>query len=140
MKNENTKNISGNCLCGEVSFSCSNTFKAFHLCHCKQCQKTSGSAYAANLFTEPDNITWTSGKQFIKRYDMPNRSISKAFCTECGCGLPYLSGTGAALIVPAGCLDGVPNIDPQDNIFCAEKVTWFEQTITAPEFKGFSKS
>ena len=130
-------NISGSCLCGKVSFESVNDFNQFHLCHCIQCQKTTGSAHASNLFTAPNNIKWLSGFDFVKRFDVPGRSISKAFCTECGCGVPYLSASGKALIIPAGCLNGAPNIEPQDNIFCSEKADWYAKAISAKTFEKF---
>jgi len=129
--------ILGSCLCGKVSFESNNSFEQFHLCHCIQCQKTTGSAHASNLFTSPDNIKWISGLEFVKRFDVPGRAISKAFCTECGCGVPYLSGSGQALVIPAGCLDDKPDIDPQDNIFCSEKAEWYEKGHGAKQFDKF---
>jgi hypothetical protein len=129
--------ISGSCLCGKVSFECKNSFEQFHLCHCIQCQKSTGSAHASNLFTSSGNIKWTSGVNLVKRFDVPGRAISKAFCIECGSGVPYLSGSGKALVVPAGCLDSRPEIDPQDNIFCSEKAEWYDKAIYAKKFEKF---
>lgn len=129
--------VVGSCLCGKVMFESKNEFKQFHLCHCIQCQKATGSAHASNLFTAIDNIKWLSGESLVKTYHMPGRSISNAFCTDCGGAVPYHSGTGTALIIPAGCLDTKPNIAPQDNIFCSEKASWYETAINAKEFDGF---
>lgn len=131
--------ISGSCLCGEVKFECENNFSEFHLCHCIQCQKATGSAHASNLFTAKDNITWLSGLACIRRFDIPGRSISKAFCTKCGSGLPYVSGIGKALVVPAGCLDGGPNLEPQDNIFWSERAIWYDEAHHAKRFDRFSE-
>jgi hypothetical protein len=128
---------SGSCLCGKVKFECENFFSEFHLCHCIQCQKTTGSAHASNLFTARENITWLSGQDYVRRFDFPGRSISKAFCTECGSPLPYLSGTGKALVVPAGSLDSNPNIGPQDNIFWLERASWYDEVRDAKHFEGF---
>lgn len=126
--------VTGSCLCESVAFECENSFTQLHLCHCIQCQKVTGSAHASNLFIAPNKIKWLKGESLIKRYDVPNRSISSAFCTECGCGVPYLSGSGNALVVPAGCLDGTPNIEAQDNIFCDEKAKWYDKAINAQKF------
>jgi hypothetical protein len=123
--------IRGSCLCGKVTFECKDLFHTFHLCHCTQCQKTTGSSYAANLFTSIENINWLSGAELVRRFDVEGRSISKAFCSECGCGLPYVSITGTALVVPAGCLDNKPDIQPQKNIFWSEKVEWYEAAQNA---------
>lgn len=129
--------ITGSCLCGKITFESKNDFQQFHFCHCTQCQKLTGSAHVANLFTQPNNITWLSGADLIKRYDVPNRSISSAFCQECGGSVPYLSLSKEDLIIPAGCLDDEPNIQVQDNIFYAERATWYEKGITSKKFDKF---
>ena len=129
--------ISGSCLCGKVSFESKNDFKNFHLCHCIQCQKATGSAHASNLFTVPKNIKWLSGLDSIQRFDVPGRAISTAFCTKCGSGVPYISRTGKALVIPVGSLNGTPTIEPQDNIFCSEKADWYEKAINAKSFDKF---
>ncbi len=129
--------ISGSCLCGKVTFECLDNFEQFHLCHCAQCQKISGSAHVSNLFSKPDNIKWRGGFELIKRFDVSGKSISNCFCRECGCAVPYISGSGKALIVPAGCLDEAPSINPQDHIFCSEKAAWYDQALSAKKFDKF---
>jgi len=129
--------ISGSCLCNKVRFECEDNFTQFHFCHCVQCQKITGSAHAANLFTAVNNITWLQGHCMVKRYDVPERTITKAFCIECGSGVPFVSGSGKALVVPAGCLDGVPTINVQDNIFCEEKAQWYSKGIESHQFEKF---
>jgi hypothetical protein len=129
--------IEGGCLCGAVRFSLKNQFAKFYLCHCSQCRKITGSSNAANLFTSPQNIEWLSGQTGMKRHDYPGRGFTSVFCTECGSGLPFLSKSGKALIVPAGCLNDEPNIAPQANIFWAERAAWFEPGVSAEHCDGF---
>ena len=133
------ENLAGSCLCGDVTYEIKNDFKQFHFCHCAQCQKISGSAHVANLFAKPDAITWKTGEDKVKRYDLPGRLLSKAFCKNCGCSVPFLSRSGKFLIVPAGSLDGTPNIDPQDIIFWHERATWYEAGVDSKRFDGFPK-
>ena len=129
--------ISGSCLCNKITFECNDSFDEFHFCHCIQCQKATGSAHASNLFTSPQNIKWLSGFELVKRFDVPGRTISTAFCTHCGSCVPYLSVSGKSLIVPAGSLDSVATMLPQDNIFCSEKAKWYEPGLKAKKFKQF---
>lgn len=128
--------ISGSCLCGSVKFEC-GTFEQFHLCHCTQCQKTTGSAHASNLFTKPENIAWISGEKMVARYDVPGRTITSSFCSVCGSPVPYLSKSGKAVVVPAGSLDATPSISPQDNIFWAERATWYEAGVRSKSYDSF---
>lgn len=129
--------VNGSCLCSSVKFECANIFSQFHLCHCVQCQKATGSAHASNLFTAPSNITWLENAHLVKRYDVPGRSISNAFCIQCGSALPYVSCSGKSLVVPAGCLDTPPAIAPSSNIFASERTNWYDIAITTKRFNGF---
>ncbi len=129
--------ISGGCLCGAITFNVKNEFSQFHFCHCSQCRKISGSSHASNLFAKVDAIEWLSGLDKIKRFDYPSRGFTKAFCSECGCGVPFVSQSGKILLVPAGSLNEAPHLLPQDNIFWSERAPWFEKGIHAECFDGF---
>lgn len=131
------ENISGGCLCGEVRFEVENTFSKFYFCHCKQCQKITGTAHASNLFTRPDAIKWTAGAAHKKQFNYPNRDFTVVFCTECGSGLPFVTKSGKALIVPAGSLDTEPNIQLNNNIFWAERARWYDNGKQAKTCEGF---
>jgi len=131
--------ITAGCLCGAVRFELNDDFHQFNLCHCKQCQRATGSAHASNLFTGPDNIRWTKGADKVKRFDLPGRAISNAFCVECGSGMPYLSKSGGALVVPAGLLDSAFASSPATgNIFWAERADWYDGALTADHHAAFS--
>jgi len=131
--------VTGSCLCGAVQFECRDSFSQFHFCHCTQCQKATGSAHVANLFTDLNNIDWISGQEKVKRYDVPGRTISSAFCSDCGSPVPYSSLTGDALVVPAGSLNDAVSIVPEDNIFWSERASWYEHGVESEKFDGFSK-
>jgi hypothetical protein len=131
--------LTGECLCGAVKFSVTDKFKAFYQCHCRQCQQLTGSAFASNLFTDPDNIEWLSGQTHITRYEHSSREFSKSFCKLCGSALPFINRTKTSLIVPAGSLNQLPSIQPQANIFTSEEACWLEQGLQAAKFSGFPK-
>ncbi|WP_419812280.1 GFA family protein [Bacterioplanoides sp.] len=114
-----------------------DNFKAFYHCHCKQCQQLTGSAFASNIFTDPDNIEWVSGEGNVVTYEHPEREFSKAFCRECGSALPFVNKTKTSLIVPAGSLNEMPDIKPQANIFSSEEACWLKEGLEAKNFSGF---
>ncbi|MBS7691253.1 GFA family protein [Pseudomonas lalucatii] len=131
------QNLKGQCLCGNVKFELSDDFKAFYQCHCAQCQRLTGSAFASNIFTRPDNIEWTSGKADVSHYEHPTREFSKAFCRVCGSAVPFVNKSRTSLIVPAGSLLDKPSISPQANIFAAEEAHWLADGLKAHSFEGF---
>jgi hypothetical protein len=129
--------ITGNCLCGSVAFEVDDAFENFQLCHCTQCQKTTGSAHASSLFTAPESITWLSGEENIVRYDLDDRSISNAFCKQCGSRVPYLSRSGKVLVVVAGSLNSKPSISPRGNIFWEERAGWYDEAVAAEHYPHY---
>ena len=131
------KTVTGSCLCQAVKFECDAQFGAFYLCHCAQCQKISGSAHVANLFTDVQNIRWLTGEENVQRYDVPGRSISNAFCGECGTAVPYVSKSGQSLVVPAGSLDEEVSVTPNSHIFWEERAEWYEDVVATGRCERF---
>ncbi len=120
--------IQGSCLCGKVSFCLKGIAEAFHMCHCSRCRKSTGTAHASNIFTQPENIQWLSGDEYIKRYEISEaKRFSKQFCTNCGSALPYINRAGTKLVIPAGSLHTKISFSPADNIFWASKAEWYEE-------------
>ncbi|WP_430460242.1 GFA family protein [Thalassolituus sp. LLYu03] len=132
-----SKELSGGCCCGQVTFTLQDNFRMFFFCHCEQCRKLTGSAHASNLFTAPDNIRWLQGENSTTRYEHPTRDFASVFCSHCGSGLPYLTKSGQFLIVPAGSLNEEPGKLPDARIFCAEQTEWHKQGLKAPAMDGF---
>ena len=122
-----SKSISGACLCGRVKYRVHGPFLAFHLCHCSQCRRSTGSAHASNIFAEPEQIEWLAGEEFIKRYTPEEPDvISKCFCTHCGSLVPYTSLSSGKLIIPAGSLRL-----PDDNIYWRDRADWYDAGVKA---------
>ena len=116
----------GSCLCGEVTFLVEGDFEHFYLCHCEYCRKDTGSAHAANLFATNATLTWLSGADKVRRFDLPSTRHSKCFCSVCGSALPRSPSRGEPLVVPAGSLDGDVPISPNSHIFMASRANWDE--------------
>ena len=126
---------SGSCLCGAVSFEVRGDFDSFVLCHCRHCQKDTGSAHAANLFSHAAELVWTSGEDTVRTFRLPGTRHQKSFCTSCGSALPSLQDADL-LVVPAGCLDTEILIAPTARIFASSRAAWEKRTGDVPEFDG----
>jgi hypothetical protein len=130
-------NLNGSCLCGDVRYSVEERFEAFYLCHCEQCRKVTGSAFASNILTSADNIEWLSGEDKIVNYQDKTRDFSKAFCGICGAGVPYVNRKKTHLVIPAGSLNNAPSSSPKANLFKSESPCWLTEGLAAKSFKGF---
>ncbi|WP_366524502.1 GFA family protein [uncultured Tateyamaria sp.] len=94
------------------------------LCSCDQCRQITGSAFASNLFIAAERFEWLSGSNEIVAYKMPGRDISKSFCRVCGSGVPWASGDGSRMVVPAGSLRAEPTVAEKFRTFVSEQPSW----------------
>lgn len=113
----------GSCLCGAVSFEVAGSFECFFLCHCQFCQKDTGSAHSANLFSSTATLKWHSGNDKVRIFQLPLTKHVKSFCTQCGSALPNVQEDGL-LVVPAGSLDDDVTNYPNAHIFVASRANW----------------
>lgn len=127
----------GSCLCGKVSFQVEGTFESFFLCHCSHCQKDSGSAHAANLFSTTARLTWVSGADDVTCFTLQGSRHTKAFCKTCGSVAPSLQMDGKLLVVPAGSLDTDVALQPNAHIFAASRAAWDRDLEALPAFESF---
>ena len=127
----------GSCLCGVIKYRVSQAPSEFYFCHCKQCQKVTGSSFAANMIAKPNSIEWLEGATELRHFEHPDRAFSKTFCGHCGSGLPHINKSGSSLVIPAGSLDVPPVINPSANLFAAEQPEWFESGLKAKSFVAF---
>ncbi|WP_408097524.1 GFA family protein [Peredibacter sp. HCB2-198] len=128
---------SGSCLCGKIKYEVVGDFESFFLCHCKYCQKDSGSAHTANLFSTTASLKWISGKDTIKTFNLPGTRHSKSFCPECSSGIPALQMEGKLLVVPAGSLDTQIGMKPNAHIFCSSRASWDHDMESLDQFETF---
>lgn len=125
----------GSCLCGAVRFEVDGDFDGFFLCHCSRCRKGAGSAHASNLFSSSAKLTWLSGEEKVRRYDVEGTRHQRAFCSECGSAAPRVHPLGG-VVVPAGSLDTPLDVRPTAHICCASRATWDADLESVPKFDG----
>mgnify|MGYP001160572075 FL=1 len=124
----------GKCLCETVQFEISGEFENFFLCHCERCRKDTGSAHAANLFSNTATLRWIVGEENIQTFNYQSDGHIKSFCKTCGSALPNMQFDGTLLVVPAGSLDTQVHMRPQGHIFLAHKATWDKELSTVPGY------
>ena len=81
----NAKLENGRCLCGKVSYSFnqSDAISAHH-CHCKDCQKITGSGKATILLVPSNSLKIEGDLKFFTVSGTAGSSVSRGFCKECG--------------------------------------------------------
>jgi len=132
--------IQGSCLCGEVRFEVAPPSTAFRYCHCGRCRKATGTAHAANLFIPAAQFKWLAGESLLHHFSLPGaKRFGVTFCTKCGTRMPHKVTGMENMLVPAGVLDGKPDIEPDSSIFWGSKAPWFIETQALPKHEEYGK-
>jgi hypothetical protein len=129
----------GGCSCGAVRYRLKTTPMITHCCHCTDCQKQTGGAFAINALIETSNIEMLSGEPVV--IDMPSpsgRGHEIHRCAKCEVALwsdygrrPYLR------FVRVSTLDEQHAIAPDVHIFVKSKVPWVRLPDDARAFDIF---
>ena len=85
---------SGACVCGSVKFEVLGDPKSTIFCHCKYCQKRSGSTTALLIYFHKDAVKSINGPLKTYRYisDESGRWVDSEFCEICGSPITWTLG------------------------------------------------
>lgn len=130
----------GGCACGTVRFRLTDDPIVVHCCHCRSCQRESGSAFALNAVIEADNVELVSGAP--ERIDTPSDSGKGQAvfrCPVCKVALwSHYAGVGAkADFIRVGALDDPDAFPPNVHIFTASKQPWVALPTDAEAFAAY---
>jgi hypothetical protein len=113
----------GGCQCGEVRYAIEGEPLEVVVCHCKECQRQSGSAFGMSLFVSGDSFHLISGnlKSFAVVCDS-GRVKTCAFCETCGTRIYHR--TGSNISIKAGTLDDTSLLRPTHHYWTKRKQPW----------------
>ena len=75
----------GGCQCGTIRYEVSGEPLALYVCHCRECQKQSASAFGMSLIVRRSEFRVTRGTtKFWSRGTASGRTLKCAFCPDCG--------------------------------------------------------
>ena len=117
--------ITGSCLCGAVRIQVDGKLGPVVYCHCSQCRRASGSAFAANADVRARYLR-LEGREAIREYESSPGKL-RAFCSRCGS--PVYSrrvSQPETYRLRLGTLDGDPGRRPVAHGFVGSKAPWFE--------------
>ena len=116
--------LTGGCNCGAVRFEVTAPLALASYCHCKHCQRRSGTAASANAHPAPDTFRIVAGEDRLRVWK-PERGGEKWFCGDCGSSLFGRNPSHADPIgVRMGVFDSDPGIRPSVRQFVADAAPW----------------
>ena len=72
------------CRCGQLQATCRGEPVRVSVCHCLECQKRSGSAFATQARWPESDVTITGAHRMWERVADSGHKASYQFCPECG--------------------------------------------------------
>ena len=100
--------IKGSCLCGGVRFEI-DAARSLTFCHCSNCRKLSGAAFASYVHVDADKFRFTSGEELIQRFESAPGSF-RNFCRVCSSTVPGKAAYLTTVSIPAGLFDDDPGV------------------------------
>ena len=131
-----TSPITGRCLCGAVRFAIRGQLGPVIYCHCSQCRRASGSAFAANAPVRARYLEFESGRDVLREYESSPGKF-RAFCSRCGSPIySRLASDPESFRIRLGTLDGDPGRRPLSHFWVGSKAVWHEITDALPQNAG----
>ena len=117
----------GGCDCGTVRYRMEGPPLFVHCCHCRWCQRETGSAFVLNALIEADRVTLLAAEpEMVPTPTASGAGQRIARCPTCRIALwSVYSGAGPRFrFVRVGTLDDPDAFPPQIHIFTASKQPW----------------
>ena len=125
--------ITGHCECLRVRYEIDGAVEDLSHCHCSQCRRLHGAAYATFAGVARDTFRYLAGNSDVKAYPSSNTS-DRIFCGHCGSNiLVDYKPEPESLYVCMGTVDGNPACPPAYHQFVGSKAEWHEITDQLPQ-------
>ncbi|HEX7081490.1 MAG TPA: GFA family protein [Gammaproteobacteria bacterium] len=129
----------GGCACGAVRYRLESEPMFVHCCHCRDCQRQTGSAFVLNALIETDRVVLLSGELTV--HTMPTDSGRPHDVYRCAtCGTAVWSDYGRRRylrFVRVGTLDEPDAIAPDVHIYTRSKLPWVRLPEGARAFEAY---
>jgi hypothetical protein len=125
--------LTGQCQCGAVRYVTPDDFNYAVYCHCKGCQRATGSAFKAFAGIEASKVQINAKEPDLLMFgDEQGWDVR---CRTCGSLLYSAVNRGEALHIALGTLDDAPSIRPERHIYVGSKASWYTIADGLPQFE-----
>ena len=123
-----TDDLSGGCLCGAVKYKTSGEILGAMHCHCRDCQRATGSGFVTAYGVPRTYFVLERGAEGLGAHQTSADSggtVTREFCKECGSQLfSYTTSYPDDIWIKAGTLDEPDSIEPAVNCYVDCATAW----------------
>jgi len=115
--------------CGHVCFECEGDPLRVSVCHCLDCQRRSGSAFAAQVRFSGKNVTSKGTWHEFVRVADSGANVLQQFCPRCGTGVSYHSANAPEIVaIPLGLFEDPYTFEPAFSVYEHRRHPWLAVT------------
>ena len=119
------QNLTGGCACDAIRYEANADPVMMVNCHCRDCQKAGGGAYAAVMVVPNSAIRLSAEPRYHKTVGDSGSAIDRGFCPNCGCHVTVKLARFPDMIgLHAGSLDDPSRYKPGLDLFAASAQPW----------------
>ena len=119
--------LEGGCTCGQLRYRMTSGPMYVHCCHCRWCQRETGTAFALNAMIEAERVEVLQGEpEVVMTPSLSGKGQKIARCPRCRIALwSNYAGAGDRIrFLRVGTLDDPDRLPPDIHIFTASKQPW----------------
>jgi hypothetical protein len=135
--------LEGGCDCKAVRYRMETKPLFVNCCHCRWCQRETGSAFAINAMIEADRVKLLKGvPEIVDTPSASGKGQKIARCPRCRIAVwsNYAGAGDAVRFVRVGTLDKPDQLPPDIHIFTASKQPWVVLPPGVPAVAEYYKS
>jgi hypothetical protein len=119
------QSMSGGCACGAIRYQCNVEPVLMLNCHCRDCQRASGSAYAAIVAIPKTGVQMSGEPRYHAVLGKSGKPVERGFCARCGSQVSMrLERFPDVLGLHAGSLDDPSIYRPMMDVFTSSAQPW----------------
>ena len=129
--------ITGGCLCGRVRYTIIGEPMRSGICHCRNCQRYTGSAFEPLMIFPAASVNIQGDlRSFGAVADFGN-TVYRRFCPNCGSGVVNKGDEASEIIIVlVGTLDDPTVFVPNVEIMCETAWSWAQSASRRKRFRG----
>ena len=121
--------LTGGCQCGAIRFAVNAAPTRVSICHCRMCQKATGSPFASLADIPHAQFAWTRGTPAAFK----SSSIAERdFCSQCGTPLSYRRIDGPNIEIMTGAFDRPDRVVPTRQFGSESRLGWVGNVSNLP--------
>ena len=129
---------SGGCVCGAIQYELLGKPAFVFMCHCRDCQRATGSTYAPNAWFPLASVNFVKGT--LKSHVViggSGKSVYHQFCESCGSPVGMRSdGYPDFRAVRVASMDSPSLLEPIADVWTGSKIGWDPLHPSAPKYEG----